>query len=96
MQIKHERNDRPLFLEKSSGNKRSAFLSHPLIVYYSNFEAVVKSSSKRPPISYPAECSGFLVSRWGPGETLENSKKKNFFDWLSCNSLHCFTADLPR
>ena len=76
MQIKHKQNDRPLFPEKSSGNKRSAFLSHPLIVYYSNFEAVVKSSYERPPISYPAEFSGFLVSGWGPGETLENSKKK--------------------
>ena len=32
-------------------------------------------------ISYP-ESSGFLVSGWAPGETLENSKKFNFFDWL--------------
>ena len=48
MQIKHNRNDLPLFPEKNLGNKRLAFLIHPLIVYYSNFEAVVKSSSERP------------------------------------------------
>ena len=32
-------------------------------------------------ISYP-ESSGFLASGWSPGETLENSKKIAFFDWL--------------
>ena len=32
-------------------------------------------------ISYPAESSCFLVSRWESGETLENLKKFKFFDW---------------
>ena len=36
MQIKHNRSDRLLLPEKSSGNKRAALLSYPLIVYYSN------------------------------------------------------------
>ena len=37
------------------------------------------------PISY-LESSGVLVSGWSPVETLENSKKFKFFDWLLCFS----------
>ena len=47
------------------------------------------------PISYP-ESSGFLVSGWAPVETLGNSKKFKFFDWLPCNDFHCFTAEILR
>ena len=46
-------------------------------------------------ISYP-ESSGFLVSGWAPVETLGNSKKPKFFDWLPCNDFHCFTAEILR
>ena len=46
-------------------------------------------------ISYP-ESSGFLVSGWAPVETLGNSKKSKFFDWLPCNDFHCFTAEILR
>ena len=35
-------------------------------------------------------------SAGGRQERLENSKKFNFFDWLSRNSLHCFTAEILR
>ena len=34
------------------------------------------------PISYP-ESPSSLASRWSPGETVENSKKIKFFDWLA-------------
>ena len=46
-------------------------------------------------ISYP-ESSGFLVSGWAPEETLGNSKKFKFFDWLPCNDFYCFTAEILR
>ena len=39
---------------------------------------------------------GFLVSGWAPVETLGNSKKSKFFDWLPCNDFHCFTAEILR
>ena len=53
------------------------------------------NSGGRNPISYP-EFSGFLVSRWAPGETLGTLKKFEFFDWLLLNALHCFTAEILR
>ena len=37
---------------------------------------------------------GSLASGWSPGETLGNSKQIKFFDWLPCNGLHCFTAEI--
>ena len=52
-----------------------------------------KQLSMAATISYP-ESSGFLVSRWAPVETLGNSKKFQFFDWLPCNDFHCFTAEI--
>ena len=48
------------------------------------------------PISYP-ESSGFLVSGRAPGETLENSKRFEFFIGCSVrNGLHCFTTEILR
>ena len=47
-------------------------------------------------ISYP-EFSGSLDSGWLPRETLRESQKFNFFDWLprngSASHLHCFTQE---
>ena len=40
-------------------------------------------------ISYP-ESSGSLASGWSTGETLGNSKKNTFFDWLPRTGLHYF------
>ena len=45
-------------------------------------------------ISYP-ESSGSLASGWSSGETLGNSKKKKFFDWLPRDNLHCFYRRNP-
>ena len=46
-------------------------------------------------ISYP-ECSGFLVNGWAPEETMENSKKFKFFDWLLCFSSVTAWIVLPQ